>query len=384
MKLLVVVPKYPDSHDPYKLGFVHRRVIEYRKIHDCRVAVHGEKVSECGSYTYEGVPVYLVPRREFVEFVRCANPDAVLIHFCGPWVIRNLVRNIPQPKVVWVHGAEALSWYRRLFNAEFSVRFARYVAASTLQIHLLRNLVRDSDDLGVRYVFVSEWMKEMAERDVGIEFPVSSVIPNPIDTKLFRYEPKNADMRRRILVIRPFSSKKYACDIAVQGIIRLSTRECFRDMEIAIYGRGSEFGRLTGKLLRFPNVAIREQLIPQSEIPHIHRDYGVFLCPTRQDSQGVSMCEAMASGLVPVSSMCSAIPEFITDGENGLLTSSPDEIADALEYLYWNPNAFMQMSVKASATIGRMAGADIVIPREIAVIENWVRGCGLSNTIKGP
>ena len=42
---------------------------------------------------------------------------------------------------------------------------------------------------------------------------------------------------------------------------------------------------------------------------------GIFICPTRQDAQGVSMCEAMSSGLVPITLYNTAIPECLPNDE---------------------------------------------------------------------
>lgn len=80
------------------------------------------------------------------------------------------------------------------------------------------------------------------------------------------------------------------------------------------------------------------------------------------------MCEAMASGLVPVTSRNTAIPEFVMHGESGLLTESSDEIASALETLAANPALFARLSRGAAGDIRSLCAAESVTSRELRVL----------------
>ena len=197
----------------------------------------------------------------------------------------------------------------------------------------------------------------------------SSVIPNPIDTDLFSYHPKSVEHRKRILVLRSFSSRKYAGDIIAQAILELSQRSLFRDLQFHIQGWGTLFDDLVAPLRQFDNVQIRRGFVEHQGIPESHRPFGVFLCPTRQDAQGVSMCEAMSSGLVPITSPNTAIPEFVIDKQTGFLGRSPIEIADAIEYLYREPERFLIISKQASISIKTICGVERVIAKETELIE---------------
>ncbi len=98
----------------------------------------------------------------------------------------------------------------------------------------------------------------------------------------------------------------------------LSKEPFFEDMEFCFIGKGALFDKTLALLRQFKNVTIRETFLEQSEISALHKEYGIFPCPTRLDAQGVSMCEAMSSGLIPVTSGVTAIPEFVND-EVGVL-----------------------------------------------------------------
>ena len=122
-----------------------------------------------------------------------------------------------------------------------------------------------------------------------------SIIHNMIDTEKFRYVKKTPELRKKVLTIKPFANKKYANDLTTKGILELSKRPCFQDMEFAIYGRGELFDETNRPLKKFPNVSLHNVFLTQSEIAALHKQYGVYIATTRMDAQGVSRDEAMSS-----------------------------------------------------------------------------------------
>ncbi|TVU57071.1 glycosyltransferase family 4 protein [Corynebacterium aurimucosum] len=177
-----------------------------------------------------------------------------------------------------------------------------------------------------------------------------------------------------ILSIRPFASYKYANDQTVEAIKILSTRPYFDDLNFTIVGEGRLFSELTLPLKKFKNVKLRKRFLNQEEISKLHAENGIFMAPTRFDSQGVSMCEAMSSGLVPISSKIAAIPEFVRDGETGLLVEpeSPRDLADAVEELYFDSELFSRLSAAAASSIGNLCGRSATTDRELELIAEKV------------
>jgi glycosyltransferase involved in cell wall biosynthesis len=169
-------------------------------------------------------------------------------------------------------------------------------------------------------------------------------------------------------LIRSFDSKKYANDIAVDAILLLKDKDFFKDLSFTLYGKGKYFQPLTGQIKHLPNVALHNYFLENKDIPNIHAQHGIFLCPTRQDAQGVSMCEAMSSGLVPISSDNTAIPEFIVQGKSGFLSQSAEEIAAYIEELYRGPEKFLQLSEEAARHIRAISSTDFVVNKEISLI----------------
>lgn len=84
------------------------------------------------------------------------------------------------------------------------------------------------------------------------------------------------------------------------------------------------------------------------------------------------MCEAMASGLVPVTSNNTAIPEFVRDEETGYLCDNTVEMAAAIAELWEEPETFDRMSAAAARSIAAKASAATVVPAELALMQQLV------------
>ncbi len=360
---------YPSENNLYGDVFVHTRVKEYKKYALVQVVSFFRAQPD---YEYEGIKVVHAPSINDIFYIfNQFKPDSVFIHFYDRRLYP-FIKNIEVPVIIWVHGYEALGWYRRLFNHSTYglIRNAHNIILPNIKQMLgFRKVVEFSNKTKrIHFVFVSDWMRRTAESDALIKAKYYSLIPNPINIELFKYSSKIADNRKKILLIRSFGSRKYANDIAVDAILKLSKKSFFEDLQITIYGAGKLFKPLTEPLKQFANISLNEKFLPNHLIPQIHYHNGVFLCPTRQDAQGVSMCEAMSSGLVPITINCTAIPEFIQNKSNGLMGKNAAELADQIEYLYYNPEAFLGISKKASEFINAKCNISDIVKKEMAII----------------
>ena len=186
--------------------------------------------------------------------------------------------------------------------------------------------------------------------DLGFRLPKNQyrIIHNPINTQLFSYQEKPPEQRKKILSIRPYVSRTYANDLSVKAIQLLAQKPWFSELQFRLIGDGPLFEETLAPLRQYANVRIDKGYLKQSEIAELHKDYGVFLCPSRMDTQGVSRDEAMASGLVPITNRVGAIPEFVDD-ECGFLAAPESfiELSDAIETLFLNSRTFQEKSLRA-------------------------------------
>lgn len=366
MKFTVITTGYPEKNNYYKNAFIHQRVLQYiEKGHECCVLVQNMKQG-FREYTYEGVYVLEGDYESIKSYLMQNHTDRILVHFINRHII-SLIKelNISVPIIVWIHGIEALSWKRRLFNV-WDVTFMKYIISNILKLRQLRRFVISNEN--VKFIFVSNWMKMIMEKDLKIKVKKYIIIPNVINTDLFNYENKDDELRKKILIIRNFSSRKYANDISTKALLKISRKPYFEDLDITIYGKGKYFRKLTEPLKGYSNINMHEEFLSQKDIARMHKNYGVFLCPTRQDAQGVSMCEAMSSGLVPITSNNTAIPEFVDESSGYLTDNSVKSIVNAIEELYYSPELFKNMSCNSSSSIREKCSGDRVIQDEINYI----------------
>jgi len=123
-------------------------------------------------------------------------------------------------------------------------------------------------------------------------------------------------------------------------------------------------------LEKFSNVVIKRGFLSHKEIASLHKEFGIFITPTRMDSQGVSRDEAMSSGLVPITTDITAIPEFV-DTESGVLTPPEDykAMSEGILELFNNPNKFMEMSRNAAKRVRKQTDSKIIIDAELKIIK---------------
>ena len=376
-KYLILTNAYPAENQLYRNGFIHRRVKSYEEYNvNIEVFVLSPAYKNMETYEFENITVHRGNREHFYHFLQQNDFIKTLIHFVSNDMIEVIKEIKPDmPLIIWIHGFEAEAWHRRWFNfLENRAQLVRILNMSKdhyIKQMSLMNWLYQTDELNIKFVHVSKWFKEhIAECDARAKTKNAYIIPNLIDEDFFDFQEKNTSQRLKVLSIRPYASKKYANDQSVNAVLELSSRPYFKRLEFAFYGDGTLFNETMRPLENFDNVKIHKGFLKQEEISKLHKEYGVFLCPTRLDSQGVSMCEAMSSGLVPIATNITAIPEFVEHRRSGLLAKpeNPSDIADQIENLYFNESLFLRLSQNASASIIKKCGKNNVISKEMELI----------------
>ncbi|NVY96203.1 glycosyltransferase family 4 protein [Lactobacillus sp. DCY120] len=349
----------------YRNMFVHTRLLAYKRL-DPDISFEVFVISNHKSeYEFEGIGVLEGTADNLRARLDLGQFDKIVIHFLTYKMVQVLLeyKNIPQ--IVWVHGFEALSWKRRLFNAR-SPKFLGYIFKNSIQLHAFHHYVEEN--INAHFVFVSKWMKKIASDDTDSIFHYSSIIPNGIDSHIFSFQKKDEKQRYKVLLIRPFTSRKYATDIAMKAIEKFSMEKDFLKYTFTIAGEGKYLKKDTAHISKLSNVTIIPSFQSQEQIEQLHNSNGVFLCPSRQDAQGVSMCEAMMSGLIPITSRSTAIPEFVDNQKDGYLTNSVEDIVDALRDIGNSPIKFGNMSVNSHQHVLDKCEQDNVIQKELSLI----------------
>jgi glycosyltransferase involved in cell wall biosynthesis len=370
LRILVVTRSYPAPGDLYQYPFVHRRVLAYAD-HGHEVAVFRPADQPAQSeHRIDGVTCRTGSPEALAAFAAEWRPDVVAAHGFSEtqWpALAPLVEHYPIR--AWLHGSEIPEFAR--CKVEWDLEGEKRAAALEV-IERRRRFWREflrAPPARFGLVFVSHAAVGLFRHDLSDALEANTVIPNPIDTDLFRYQPKAAAHRFQVLMLRPFYSRGYGNDLAVSAILQLSEQAGFNRLRFTIVGDGPLTDRTLAPIRHLGNVAIERGFVTQARIAELHREHGIFLVPTRIDTQGVSRDEAMSSGLVPVTNAIPAVREFV-DRECGELAPPEDAGALALgiRRMVEEPALFEARSAAAAARVRRQSAAALVVPQELAVL----------------
>lgn len=339
-RIAIVSSRYPTGDQPYNHMFVHARARQYvRAGMNVDVFVPSGTTS---SYRIDDVPVHREPSRKIAR--RLESYDLIAIHLLhlkpnpalsGEPVYR-VLKTGATPTLLFLHGVEVqpLRFRRRedivLRNP---VSIARWLYHDFWRLPKFAKIIEELMTGPTRFgvVVPSRWFQSEAERGIGFSLgDVVSVIPNGIDTERFAYIDPRAGNDSRILSIRPlYRGGKYAVDLALKTF---QGWDC--GLMLSLYGSGpdADWVRQQVRSLMPANVNLHVGFLRPGDIPPVHSEHAIYLGVTRLDAQGVSMCEAMASGLPVVSFAIDAIPEFVEHGVSGYL-ADPFDLEQVRDYL---------------------------------------------------
>lgn len=376
MKYLLITNAYPSEDKIYSNAFIHRRVKAYQQAGlDIEVVVMTTKVRF--DAVYDGVTVKFLDEFQLADYVNGHPFHKLLIHFMNLKMFQALkmMHTVP-PVIIWMHGFEAEPWFSRYYNFLSSKQsFLDVMERKDSYYEEVKEMflaLMDKDLYDATFIYVSKSYKEKyVDPYLGKVPDQYHIIHNPINESLFPYRQKKPEHRFNICNIRPYTAKNYANDITRDVIIGLSKKKYFDELTFELHGDGPLFDDITKPLQKFSNVKLNKAFVQQHEIHEIHARNGIYLGPTRHDSQGVSLCEAMSSGLVPISNDIGAIKEFILDNETGLV-SDRDDVAGMIElidFLVNHPDVFLRLSHNAAQAIRRLTGEGMITRKELEVIE---------------
>ncbi len=375
MKIVIVSRGYPSEERIYNHGFVHRRVLAYRALGHEVTVIWRHHRPPVAAYEFDGVKVQVLTPTDALQLIVREQPDAVALHAPGDdfaEIIEGVPRSIPVNG--WIYGAEIMPFYevtaKESHNAE---RWEKARRVFDRRIAYWRDLVTRWPE-NFRMVFVSQFSADEAFRAVGQELPRWTISPSPVDTDLFRHEPRSAGDRFEVLSIRPFSDWRYANDLSAKAICLLAEHELFGRFNFRFLGEGHLFDEMVAPIRHFDNVSVEKTFVRQERVAELHRSAGIFLCPTRNDAQGVSRDEAMSSGLVPITNAVGAVPEF-ADPSCAWLAPGEDHVslAQGLLALATDPEIFLAKSRAAAERVRRTLSLEIIIPQELALMGGFTR-----------
>jgi len=376
MKLLVLCWNYATKEKPHIMAYVHNRCKIYQR-HKHEVLIFVPSENKSCTYTYDGVRVLKQPFANIKNVVDIFDPDAVILHAPSGWWLKyffiakspkawvTFMQELQRPIVTWIHGSETLirafhdffssSWLRANFNRIVSI------PVDVVKCMLLRHVL----SLSTAVVYVANWTMKMSQKYTNFKHPYTFVVPNPVDTVLFcpqKISPKNA---YKALSIRSMEWR-YGLDVAVKAFAYS------KHITLTILGRGSmeKYLKFLAEKYRAP-VKFITNYVRREEMPKFIAQHGVFIAPSRQESQGVAMCEAMAVGLPVIATRVCGIPEFVHNGYNGFLVppNNPLAIRKAVLRLVNDSGLYEEMSKNAVNFVRENLSQDVIYEKEYKILK---------------
>ena len=370
-QLMIVCPVYPGGARPYGGEFVEKRAQIYSsqgyQVVVCEVSRGNVPLDRS---EHGGIQVYRLSPDDLDNLISKSSPRLICAHQVEKYVwqvLRKYTNEIPT--IVWIHGFEARDWRELEFNftpEEIVKNAAVLEQANVERRETMRELFATNK---VAKVFVSKFMRTVARKFAGIRPRNAYVIHNVIPADVFPFKEKPDSQRLRVLWVRSFGAKNYANDLAQKAVLELSRRDIFSNIAITICGDGRFFDEITEPLREFDNVQINQGFVSSKDLAKLHQTHGVMLVPSRWDSQGLTLGEAMSSGLAVITNAVAAIPEFV-DNRTGVLCSAEDALglADGIERIAMDPQMFKKISHAAARRAQAQCGFESTLNKELHLI----------------
>lgn len=165
---------------------------------------------------------------------------------------------------------------------------------------------------------------------------IIKVIPNTIDPDVVR-EPYNLDSKKICFVGRLSEGK--GPHLLIEAFSKLVTNEKFSDWKLDIYGTGPMMDKLRSLVDNSEvsgNVFFKGH---HNDIINLYKEYAFLVVPSRYESFGLVILEALTVGIPVISFDCNYGPRtMISHMQNGLLVENGnvDELKKAIELLISN------------------------------------------------
>ncbi|MCB0355513.1 MAG: glycosyltransferase family 4 protein [Bdellovibrionales bacterium] len=368
--IIIVANKYPIQ-GKYGGEFVRARLKYYTSFLKVAVIDLGANRKVISEETMDNIPVIRSSYKLLLETLAKFPAKVLGIHSPSEAVFSSSLKFYkPHQIITWHHGSESLDLSKHYSFIATDCSFHKWKQVRSYQqdkLNFIKELVENPE---VTKIFVSDYLLQTTTEDaLAIPQNIRIIHNNITDEFFLPPDSVNFSSKKKIMVLRDFSSTK-AADIAMGIINRMAMQPEFENLEITIYGFGQHWDAWTSPIKNYANVRLFEGYIDQNNIINLMQGQDILIVPTRHDTQGLVMCEAMAAGMLCVVNSIAAIPEFISNNEGVLVNSeSPYTIVDELFKVLKNKEDYISRRKNAMTRALAQCGLENTITKEIALIK---------------
>ena len=190
------------------------------------------------------------------------------------------------------------------------------------------------------------------------------IIPNPISLEAYSYSERDSP-RAKLVWLRAFH-RIYDPRLAVEVLAKVAAGE--KDAHLTMIGPDKD-GSLSAVRANAQQLGVLNNVqftggVPKSAIPALLSAGDIFLNTATIDNAPVSVLEAMATGLIVISTSVGGIPYLIHDGREGLLVPPGDSeaMANAVRRVLYEPGLARRLS-RGAHSRAQSFGWDAVLPQ---------------------
>ena len=319
--ILLVSNMYPRQNDSYGIFVKNVEDLLDDNYHVDRVVIfkHNNVIAKLIAYIYLHVATIIKMTFNnydfiYIHYVSHSSLGAVIGYFLSKNT--KLVFNVHGNDVVADTDAD-------LKNIERSKNYLRYAYKVVVPSTYYKDVIRDEYNVEEKNIVVYP--------SGGIDVDLFKEIDMKESKKLLDLDEKTKYIG---YVSRIETDKGY--DTFVEAINVLKDNKKFKDYKYILLGFGSEEDKLEAliKKYKLEDYIIRPHGINHVDLPYLYSSLEMFVFPTRRKSESLGLVglEAMACGVVTVTSDAKGPKSYIVNGKNGY-TFKQDDYNDLVEVI---------------------------------------------------
>ena len=297
--------------------------------------------------------------KEMFRDIVALHPDVVHIHGTGEFssALYRAVRNYGIPAVLTVHG---------LLHEEKKQALRRHPSLKHLYQYIVQtqaeyDLLNDASPIIVDTDYVARAITRYHNRYKIASLPQMHVIPQGINEAYYNLKCSNdSKMILCVGAIAPRKGHLYTVEMFN------TLRELGTKAKLHIIGSMADrhyYSQLMQKIQASPNCAdiTLQTNVSQEELFAAYEQAQLFVLHSQEESQGIVLAEAMATGLPIVATNVGGIPDVVESGRSGFLCDFGDTraMAEMVERLITDQTLWQIYSTHAQQAAKRYNWTDI-------------------------
>ncbi|OPY36111.1 MAG: Trehalose synthase [Methanoregula sp. PtaU1.Bin051] len=358
-------------------------IADARSIHTQRWAEHfAQKGHDVHLVTYDPSGIDLAGVNEHVIASRWRN--LYLSYLPRHFSIKKLVREL-QPDLIHAHFIAKYGFHLPdlKFHPSIVSAWGDDILVLPPKSRLIRHYTkRVLESVNLIYA-VSQNIRDRIISDFTIPPEKVRHLPFGIDTRAF--SPAGTGNKYDGEKVRIFSNRGffpvYNTETLIEGFSLAYEKDPRLFLTLKGEGPDEEKIRNLVRSKKLSHAVVFMAKTPYADVPADYRAADIFVTTSISDGTPVSILEAMATALPSIATSVGGIPEWITDGENGILIppQSPQKVANAILRLSSDPDLRRRLGSSARETVlarGRWDTLMVQVEKDYEELVNTYRKKG--------